>query len=90
MVSLYWEPGIDVLGGIVEIDIVGDQVTSTLTISSSMLSHTGLYYCYATAGIFTRYISYNLTVGKFSVLLLLLFMGKIELWYFSSTLFVNL
>ena len=55
----------------------GNQTISVLTIHSIQLSDTGIYTCTASLGQLTGNISYNLTVGMFTVISL--FMGIITL-----------
>ena len=43
----------------------GTQLTSILTIDSTLLSDTGVYICNASNQQFSGYVSYNLTVGEY-------------------------
>ena len=43
----------------------GTQLTSILTIGSTLLSDTGVYICNASNQQFSGYVSYNLTVGEY-------------------------
>jgi len=65
MLSLSWSYHISDDRVNIETNGDGSQLTSVLTIDSTLLSDAGVYVCNASTQEFIGYIFYNLTIGEF-------------------------